>query len=305
MPPPGPLRTRVEEVREYFVLDDLRVLASTLSSEQRRTLRRDTRLAKQTRRAARALFRCGHHAEAMRLARTLVENVAAVVDDVTPAVADIDGARKELAVVRALLDPERLPRFDDEVARAHGVLLEGAVSTAQSIGDAFAPLSMSEGDIRRTRFLRRAMAVALVFAGIIGAYFAIRPSRKLHATASASWSDAYGPARAVDGDPKTEWLPPDRSSAFLEVTFHERTARRLRLLNVRNAPHENRATVAVHADAFDRGVLVRSVDGAFPGYRAVDTWLELDLGGVKTDRIRVSIVGWELAGGGLAEVEVE
>jgi hypothetical protein len=170
---------------------------------------------------------------------------------------------------------------------------------------------------RRARRLRWGVAAwcALVALAAAALYRPHVPTAT--ATASLAASDFFGPARALDDDPTTAWLLPDRTAGTLSIdlapprdvhaltlaqpapaTPLRATARaHVRLLRGKRVLAEQDVTLPARAPR-DGGV---GVDGGGFGAAA----LTVPLAGRGVTRIEVRIDAWHGAGGGLAEVELQ
>ncbi len=176
-------------------------------------------------------------------------------------------------------------------------------------------------DARRARLVRRGVAAwcGLVAVCAVALYRPHAPTAT--ATATLAASDFFGPARAVDGDPATAWLLPDRSVGALTIDLapprdvraitlvQPVTAQplrgvariRVRLLRGRHALNEAISTLPARAPrGLDAGLAAGlGADIAGPAART------LPLAGRGVTRVEVHVDAWHGAGGGLAEVELQ
>ncbi len=160
---------------------------------------------------------------------------------------------------------------------------------------------------KRTRRRRRlyggaALAALVLIAMVIMIELRGRPT----ATASASLPSEPHPASyAVDGMAASEWLLPDGTLGWLQITFPSpRRVRGVRLLNSHNRYFMDRASEHVRVTAFsDRGPLT-TVEGRFDRIDIERSALDLPLDAHKVTYLSVEILSYFGVGGGLAEVEV-
>jgi len=153
------------------------------------------------------------------------------------------------------------------------------------------------------RFRRSLLSGALVILVLlIGCRLWGRP----RAEASAIHSEPHSAKNAVDGLEATEWLLPDSTPGWIDVTLPAaRTVHSIRLINARNVFYADRATRAVHVTAFTERGPAASVDGAFAAFSETRSVLDLPLEAREVARIRVEILSYFKSGGGLAEIEIE
>jgi hypothetical protein len=81
--------------------------------------------------------------------------------------------------------------------------------------------------------------------------------------------------------------------------------KRVKLLNARNTPYNDRATHEFKVEAFSKGALLKSADGRFEAFSPEATWRTVEMGAANVDRIRIEVKSWHLSGGGFGEIEVE
>lgn len=120
-------------------------------------------------------------------------------------------------------------------------------------------------------------------------------------------NDWYEAANVVDSDPASEWHLPDGQPGWIDLRLEEpRTLSWITLLNSRNAPHRDRATVRARVTAFlgDQAVSSSRVIEVPRRWEGRERWAEVYLPAWRADRIRVEILEWEGLSGGLAEINV-
>ena len=110
---------------------------------------------------------------------------------------------------------------------------------------------------------------------------------------------------AVDGVAATEWLLPDHSPGWLQVSFRSpRAVRRVHLLNSHNRNYMDRASERVRVTAFSDQGPVASAEGRFDRISPEPEALDLPLVAEHVTHLRIDILSYFRTGGGLAEVEV-
>jgi hypothetical protein len=155
---------------------------------------------------------------------------------------------------------------------------------------------------RMARWRRLAALGALLALTLL---LALRVWRRPHARSSADLSEAHAVANAVDGLDATEWLLPDATAGWVDVTFGSpRAVQGVRLVNAHNVFYMDRGARAVRATAFTEWGLATSVDGAFAGLEDGRSVLELPLAAERVTRVRVEVLSYFQRGGGLAEIEL-
>jgi hypothetical protein len=154
---------------------------------------------------------------------------------------------------------------------------------------------------KRRLILGAGLCLVLVFAGVIMGRLWHRP----RASTSAVFGSDFPAAYAVDGIEATEWLMPDNTPGWLDVTFSSpRSVHLVRLLNCHNRYYADRAAQRVRVTAFGDWGPLGSVEGAFAALKAERSPLDLVLDAQKVTRLRVDVLSFFGRGGGLAEVEV-
>lgn len=273
--------------REWFLLRDVETRAATLAPGVRARSTTLFRLSDQRRRAAEALWIAGFPAEALRLA----DDALALAHD---------------AVGEKIVPAAEVRSLDEEVTAADGVRFRAVLVEHDRIQRTHEELVLDSREVVRRRISRVALAVASALIVISAVYFFARTPRVLKATASAVYDARYDAPNAVDGNDGSDWLLPDRTAGWIEIAvIPARKVSRVKLLNARNVPYNDRATHEFRVQSFSNGSEVKSVAGQFETYSAEPSWRTVDVGGAKIDRIRIEVKSWHLSGGGLSEVEVD
>lgn len=237
-------------------------------------------LVDQKYRAAEMLFVNGHEAEGLRLARAAYALEAS------------DGAE-------ALLFPPDLPEIslDGELTPRHVDVFRTALRAHRR-----ARRRLASG---RTRFRWLLSVVVLALGLVAGGLWSARDEAPPLARASAAWDMRYGPGKANDGFMRSEWLLPDATLGWWELTLDPpRDVRRVRLLNARNLPTLDRSTSSYRL-TLHSGEEVVAEEGAFPALDGRKQWAEHEVGLTEVSRVRIEILGFHEKGAGLAEVEID
>ncbi|MBK7397820.1 MAG: discoidin domain-containing protein [Myxococcales bacterium] len=251
--------------------------------------------------AASVLRRSGRRVEAARLTAQATRLLLDASDHAGLTLSRID--REALAVVEAALpdDATAVDRLDPRQEEAVARLREAAALLARHV------LPFARTDRERLQAqLTRLLTVALVLVAVFfGARRILRP--RPTASASAVHGPRFAADQAVDGDETTEWLLPDYSPGWLDLTLAKpRVVRRVVLTNARNRPGPDRSTVDFRVEFFSRGVSVRTLEGTFGAFDPLPSRRTIASGvGVPVDRVRIHVVTWTGQGAGLAEASLE
>jgi hypothetical protein len=217
--------------------------------------------------------------------------------DVLRAVAEVAAAARSGAV----------PRLDAQVTADHATGFHRVLAARVAIDREVHPAALTVAQVRAKRRNRIALALLTVAAAVAGAYFALRRPTGTFAEASAYFGNnaQFAPENAIDGDPATEWLLPDRTSGWLDVSIGPpRRIAALSIVNASNQPHEDRATREYTLEVWAHGELARSVQGTLPFSTARNAVRhEIDVEDV--ERVRVVVRSWHQLGAGIAEVRFE
>lgn len=199
-----------------------------------------------------------------------------------------------------------LPSLDDEVTAAHGELFQRLVGTRRHVERAIAPAAMTPGQINWTQFSRIGFAALLIAAVATGLYFLVRTPEGIEARASARHGPDFPPEKVIDDDPATEWLLPDRSAGWIEVSISPPThVGTLRLLNSHNRQYNDRATREYSVELYVDGEPARTIEGSWDEFQNRPEWTEHEVGLDEVERIRFNAESWHRTGAGLAEIDWE
>lgn len=316
---------------EYFGRARALSLVSRVPEARRAQLREALRVATQRFEAADVLWSNGHVVEGLRLDRDSLEASVAAATEIGDALgvsapeeastneldpraaaalretglsaSRIDAVSKTLAASRAAT----LPRLDCEATAAHAQLHEQIHRATQELRSALAPAELAPGGVKRSRAVRiGAVATTglLVLGGIVKVATTTTPPS---ANASATWQDQeqYRPAAAIDGNPETAWLLPDRQPGWVDLVLGSpRRVDRVRLVNAHNAPWNDRATNEYVLEIYAGGQKVREIPGSFE-WSETPQPVVVDVGVDAVERVRFAVRSHHHLGAGLAELAVE
>lgn len=281
----------IDRTREWFLLRDLETRAENVPNEVRSKTSRGLRLSTQRRNAAEALWIAGSPAEALRL---LDEAVALAHDALKTGGVDSG---------TYAYDP---PDFDDDVTKEHAAKFRELLAEHTRLTASHQELALDPRGVANVRIVRAASVAGIALAALLAVYFVFRTPRVLKATASASWDARYPAANAVDGNNASDWVLPDRTPGWIEVELvPPRKVKKVKLLNARNTPYNDRSTFEFKVEVFEAGKVVKTGDGRFETFSPEPTWRSVEIGSVHADRIRIEVKSWHLSGGGFGEIEVE
>jgi hypothetical protein len=315
-----------------FLLRYAERLARRLGESDRQQLRDQIARARQKVDSAKVLWASEQYVEGLRLSEEgLSESLLAVelVGGALPGVSDDLGADDgggradpeapawERALARLGASPQEFdqtraalagvgpsrPTLNDEVSPHHRRYTRTAVWVAENALGRIARLAANPSRIVVSRFLRLGVLAAVVCAGVAG-LLVLRG--KVWVKASGLYPDArYAPGQAFDGNPRTEWLLPNRSAGWITLSFSKRDLTAVKLLNCSNPPHNDRASRDVRLECL-RGKEVRgTARHTFPTLSPTPTWVRLPLACKGVDALRVHVDSWHSWGGGLAELAWE
>jgi hypothetical protein len=273
--------------REWFALRELESRIAKVPADQREKTSRAMRLSEQRRRGAEALWIAGFPADALEL----LKNALALAKEA------VSGEAPEATTGGAL---------DEEVTPADAATFRALLAEHDKLFAEREDLALGPTDVKKRRISRIA-TVALASVAFIGLlYFVLRTPRVLKATASAQYEARYEPGNAVDGSETTDWLLPDRTAGWIEVqVIPPRRVSKVKIVNARNIPFNDRATNEFKVDAFSGGAVVKTVEGRFEAYSPEVTARVIEIGAANVDRIRIEVKSWHQVGGGLSEIEVD
>lgn len=122
---------------------------------------------------------------------------------------------------------------------------------------------------------------------------------------SASYAPERGAEQAVDGDPASDWLLPDRTGGFLELALPRRRAvHGATVLNGHNLHYMDRAIQLARVEVFDDDRLVDSAELRFDKLEATPRQRTVQLAGKQATRVRLQVIEYFVNGAALAEFRV-
>ncbi|HEX5659055.1 MAG TPA: hypothetical protein VFX59_17795 [Polyangiales bacterium] len=126
------------------------------------------------------------------------------------------------------------------------------------------------------------------------------------ATASGEYAPVRAAALAIDGDYGSEWLLPDYTLGYLDVTFERpRDVHRVRLVNGHNAPYNDRAIQSAKILVIENDRVVDRAEVLFEQFTKTIDARVVELAGKRATRVRVAVTGHFGLGASLAELRVE
>lgn len=299
--------SRIQGLREFFVLKDAEARSTKLPADVRASLARDVTIARQKREAAEVLWLGGGTAEALALARDALDRIATAVEH-AHAVDAAPPVPEAAAALRSEVTAKPLPALDADVVDADTPRFNAMLAAHDELRSLVEPAATPPTELPRKRLVRAAWAAGAVAALVVGAIYLGRTPRVLSAQASAAYDDAHIAAKAVDGRNETEWLPLDKQLGWLDVTvLPARKVKRVKLLNGHNPPHNDRQTKEYRLVLTSAGgKVLKTVDNSFGEFSASPTMVTIDVNtSEKVEKIRVEVKSFHNSGAAIAEVEVE
>ncbi|HEX4514712.1 MAG TPA: discoidin domain-containing protein [Polyangiaceae bacterium] len=275
---------------ERFGLKDARAFASSLSGEERARIRATLTTAWQRREAAEALY-ASSSVEAGRLAKESVESARAGV--LALKTAGFTLSRRA----------ERVSSRLDDIARdleSNGDAVPTAVRLLSALEVEVSPGTLSPGELSRLR-VRRAVEAFVLVCGLVavcGVAYEARYGVRIRS--SNELGPAWSADRAIDGDANTDWVA-DGPGAWIEIDFrHKVEIKRLHVMN--GQFFSDRAAKEIRVDVYDGDVVAEEMRATFAHDAEPVT---LDTGGVRTNRIRLTILSHFGIGPAISEIRWE
>ena len=211
----------------------------------------------------------------------------------------------ELVGDRLLRRP--LPEYDDSLTPEHAETFRDAMRVRQRLHDALVPASLTPRALRVKRALRWVALAAAGILAVVALYWMVRTPHEIAATASAYFANSpeFAPSKSIDGDEHSEWLLPDRTTGWLEVSLSPpRAISKVRIKNGHNRHFNDRATRAYELELFDSdGQVVAAEAGEFERLDPESPWAEHAVGGSDISRIRVTVESFHRTGAAIAEID--
>jgi hypothetical protein len=311
---------------DAFLLRDAEAWARKLPETDRQTLTYQVARARQKLESARLLWAHEQYVEGLRLAEeSVVEALRAAeeargvltgeapdlrpsftgappwADVLTALGANSDDIQDAIVVMGGPVGHK--PTWNGDLRPENRRYFRSATRVAEGVLEWLAPLTAAPRRIVTSRWLRVG-GIAVVVLAFVATFFYVRGS--VSVAASGSFNDyEFEPRKAIDGNPKTEWLLPSKSTGWLELSFRARSIKLVKLLNARNPPFLDRATQDFRVELYRNKQLVHSAKQKFEKLEADPAWLPVPIPAITADAVRIVIDSSHKSGGGLAEVVVE
>jgi hypothetical protein len=202
---------------------------------------------------------------------------------------------------------EKLPTLDRDLSPAHAELYGEVMRARHVIDRALTPGALTHRDLRWTRLVRAASALAVSVGVIGGLYATFRPSAGTFATASDFFqqSPQFAPEMAIDRSAGTYWLLPDGATGWLEVAVSPpRHVGRVRVQNTTNPPYADRGTDEYRIEVYAHGQVVQTIDGRF-AWTETPGMVDHDVNADDVERVRFVVRSHHRMGAGLAELQLD
>ena len=199
-----------------------------------------------------------------------------------------------------------LPALDAELEASHGELFQKLVTARRHVDAALSPGAMPPREITLTQASRIGVAALVAALVAVGLYFALRTPTGYEATASARFGPDFPPRNVIDDDHASEWLLPDRSPGWVEVSLSPpERIETLKLLNGHNRHYNDRAVQEYTVEVYANGELARTIEATFGEFQPRPQFVEHALGIDDVERVRVNVTSWHRTGAALAEIDWE
>jgi hypothetical protein len=157
------------------------------------------------------------------------------------------------------------------------------------------------------RMLTRGMRIFWTAATLLLFFKVILPRinpAKPTARASGEWSQLYKVQHVLDNDLATNWLLPDATLGWVEVTVPSRSVSTVKVWNVQGMVYYN--TLTARIDLYEGTRVVHTQDVAMDAFAHSNLPYVMHLPReITADRVRVSVLSYTLYGGGFAQIVVE
>jgi hypothetical protein len=154
------------------------------------------------------------------------------------------------------------------------------------------------------------LGVQLVVAALV--FFAlpiitwVDESDRVEVSASSCYSDDHAARFATDGVPATEWLLPDGTLGYLELTFHsKRVISGVTITNGHNLHYMDRAIKKARIYVYDGDKVLEKHDVELPGIQPEHKARTIDLDNHRATRLRIEVLAFDGTGAALAEITVQ
>jgi hypothetical protein len=289
----------LERTRDFFAVKR----AGELPEEARAAVAHDLALARQKHDAARILLRNGARAESLSVAL----QAFALSKKAAEQVPAHERTAKLVAAADRSLAARAVPDLEEGFVAADEETLDAVLAAVSALDSDLSDATLAPSARPRVRATRIGATVLAILAALYTVRWAAKRPPHLTVEASSSYSSNFLPQRVVDEEPATEWLLPDHTLGWLDVSPLQPTKlKRIKLLNSRNSPGPDRAIGEFKLEVFAGGRVVKTIEDAFPPFNKLPQWKTIELGVVEPiDKIRISVKTWQGDGAGLAELSVE
>jgi hypothetical protein len=302
------LRDRLaRRIHRLTALFEVSAPGERLDGATRSRFETSMRVARDRLDAADILGRPPHRAESIHVLSRALEALEEAVLQIAPvAPADVWPAdfapttvARSLRSARESLDTA--PGNDGELSRED---LAAARSARSAAGRVHSRLQRVTRD-RRTAIRRRLAGLAALAVVLSGGFWVSRLHDRFQAAASGAYLPLFDAARAVDGDPATEWLAPDGVSAWLELRFARQIdVKAVTVINAHNHPFNDRATKHLDVELYRDNQLLTRAQATFDQIEAASTARSIPVEAKGVTRVRFVARDFHGKGAGFAEVEV-
>ncbi|MBI2392682.1 MAG: hypothetical protein HYV09_24060 [Deltaproteobacteria bacterium] len=281
-------KAMLDRAREWLFLERLQARVDAVPDELRAKTARALTISEQRRRGAEALWSSGSRAEALRLARESIELARSAVREGGGSPAD---------------DPlPEVPELDGEVRPEHARALREMLELHARLLHDHRELHLDRRAVLRQQAVRTAAGGLVLVVAVLAAG---RLTRTTRVAASAQYDAEHTALEVIDRSERTEWLLPTSTGGFIDLQLKPpRKIARVKLMNARNLPWNDRGSREVVLDAWDGTRQVKHATAAFDGISNDPKWQVIEVG-ERVERVRVSVKTWYGAGGGFAEIVLE
>lgn len=260
--------------------------------------------ARQKGEAAALLVERRIYAEAIRLATASAEQ------SIDCAHAVSDGSLGKTRAVRRGLEQARwalgqlssVPALEPQVTRGQRRALRTLLGALLPLGRALHDALLDQRGLARLRVWRAVTALLVLAAPILALVFVKRSFLGPTARASSVLNEQYAADRVLDGDPDTEWAA-GNGEEWLELRFHARAVHTVRVLDGHTLA--DRSVQEFDVDLYSRGNLVEGVTKRFDTQSSGAQWQTIDAGGIRCDRVRITVKSHYGSGAAIAEVTLD
>jgi hypothetical protein len=299
------LRGVIDWVVEYLTLRSALRDAERMTRDRREALRGSLEEARQRREAAGLLVERRMYAEAIRLATAsaeqLIDSASAVRDGFWGTTRTVRRGLEEATWALAQLSPA--PAREAQVTRAQRRALGTLLGALLPLDRALREASLDRRGLATLRVWRAVTAMLVLGAPIMALVFVKRSFLGPTAKASSVLNEQYAADRVLDGDPDTEWAA-GGGDEWLELRFRSRVVHTVRVLNGHTLA--NRSVQEFNVDFYSHrnvtaiATMTKTFDAQVPAQ-----WQTIDAGGIRCDRVRITVKSHYGSGAAIADVTVD